>query len=358
MATSDFFRQLLDNLNTALLLVDSRLRIGYLNSAAQTLLEVSESRSLGAPLPELFPAHPELIDELRGTLRNDNPHTYHGLSLHSAGREAQLHVDLVVTPLLDQAEPGLLLEFRPLDNILRITREESLISTGETTQALIRGLAHEIKNPLGGVLGAAQLLERQLDDPAQREYTNIIISESHRLRDLLDRMLGPHRQPRFEALNIHEVVEHVLALVQAEAGSELEIRRDYDPSLPPVRGDRDELVQALLNILRNAVQATEDNIGERIISLCSRVQPQFTIATRLHKLVCQLDIRDNGVGVPAELVDSLFVPMISGRADGTGLGLALSQGIINRHQGIITFGSEPDWSVFTVYIPMEHCNDS
>ena len=358
MATQDFYRQLLDNINTALMLVDTGLRVTYVNSAAQVLLELSESRSVGALISELFPGQDDLVGELANTLQENNPHTNRDISLQSAGRNQQLRVDLVVTPLLEQPQPGLLLEFLPLDRILRITREEGLISSGQTSQALIRGLAHEIKNPLGGVLGAAQLLARQLDDAELQEYTGIIVAEAHRLRDLVDRLLGSHRQPEFRPLNIHEVLEHVYSLVRVEAGVELDLVRDYDPSLPQVNGDRAQLIQALLNVVRNAVQATQGNVGKKIIKLQSRIQRQFTIATRRHKLVCRLDISDNGVGVPAELVNSLFVPMVSGRADGIGLGLAISQSIINNHQGVIEYSREPGWTMFTLYIPVEDANGS
>jgi two-component system nitrogen regulation sensor histidine kinase GlnL len=358
MTSTDFHKQLLDHLSTALVLVDAGLRVRYINSAAQALFELSDSRSEGMRIDQLFPSHDQLFDELQTALQQNNPHTHRDITLTSVSRDEQLHVDLVVTPLMDEPEPSLLLEFHELNRILRITREEGLISAQQTSQALIRGLAHEIKNPLGGVRGAAQLLARELGDSSLEEYTNIIIAEADRLRDLVDRMLGSHRQPELHQLNIHEVLEHVRALVEAEVGSRLTIARDYDPSLPDITGDRSQLIQAVLNIVRNAVQATENQAGERIISLHSRIQRQFTIGTQRHRLVCRVDIKDNGAGVPADFEGSLFVPMISGRADGTGLGLAISQSIINRHQGVIEYSREADWTVFTLYIPMDKTHGS
>ncbi len=359
MTGTDFHKQLLDHLSTALVLVDADLRVRYINSAAQALFELSDSRSEGMRIHQLFPSHEQLFNELQTALQQNNPHTHRDITLTPAGKEEQLHVDLVVTPLMDEPDPGLLLEFQELNRILRITREEGLISSQQTAQALIRGLAHEIKNPLGGVRGAAQLLARELGDSSLEEYTNIIIAEADRLRDLVDRMLGSHRQPELQHLNIHEVLEHVRSLVQAEVGPHLTVVRDYDPSLPDIiTGDRSQLIQAVLNIVRNAIQATEAQEGDRIISLQSRIQRQFTIGTQRHKLVCRIDIKDNGDGVPADLEGSLFVPMISGRANGTGLGLAISQSIINRHQGVIEYSRETDWTVFTLYIPMDDTHGS
>lgn len=267
-------------------------------------------------------------------------------------------MDCSVTPFPEEGSDNsrLILELHPVDRILRINREEGLISSQQNTQALIRGLAHEIKNPLGGLRGAAQLLARELPDPALEEYTRVIIGESDRLRDLVDRMLGSHRQPQFSQLNIHEILEHVRTLLSAEAGPGILFLRDYDPSLPDLRGDRSQLIQAIINIARNAMQATEDNAGDRVISLRTRVQRQFTIGANRYRLVCRVDIGDNGSGIPPELLYSIFIPMVSGRPQGTGLGLAISQSIINQHHGLIECSSEPGRTEFTLYIPLEENN--
>ena len=350
--TGDFYRTLLDNLSTAVMVLDADLRLTFISPAAQALLEISATRGCGSSLAELIPGQPQLLDSLRaGDLA---PRTNRGVELTlSSGHE--LIVDLTVTPVgaPRQAPAQLLLEFHPVDRIVRINREEGLISSQENTQALVRGLAHEIKNPLGGLRGAAQLLARELPDPELEEYTRIIIEESDRLRDLVDRLLGPHRQPQFSELNIHEVLEHVRTLIQAEAGSSITIERDYDPSVPEMRADRGQLIQAILNILRNAMQALEAQPGERVISLRSRIQRQFTIGARRYRLVCRIDITDNGPGIPPELVDSIFIPMVSGRPEGSGLGLSISQSIINHHKGLIECRSEPGCTRFTLYIPLD-----
>ena len=348
----NFHQKLLDNLSTAILVVSPELRVVLISPAAQALLELSESKSVGASLQELFPGQGQLTDSIRPA--ELNPYTNRGLTLTLASGH-ELIVDCTFTPIgSDKGEvTDLILELHPLDRIMRINREEGLISTQENTQALVRGLAHEIKNPLGGLRGAAQLLAKELPDNELQEYTQVIIQESDRLRDLVDRLLGPHRKPQCETLNIHEVLEHVSTLLQAEVGDSVSLLRDYDPSVPDIQGDRTQLIQAVLNIVRNAMQATQANSNERIISVRSRVQRQFTIGVHHYKLVCRVDIIDNGPGVPEHLRDTIFIPMVSGSAEGTGLGLAISQSIINQHKGLIECRSKPGRTRFTLYIPLE-----
>jgi len=354
MSQTEFYKELLESLSTALLVLEPDLRISFISPAAQALLELSESRGLGSTLEELFQGQAALLEGLQDAVQSHSAYTNRGISLRlSSGQE--LTVDCTVTPFpgAESDQARLILELQPVDRIRRINRDEGMISSQETTQAMIRGLAHEIKNPLGGLRGAAQLLARELPDPELEEYTRIIIEESDRLRDLVDRMLGPHRQPQLARLNIHEVLEHIRTLLQAEVGADVTFCRDYDPSLPDVQADRSQLIQAVLNIVRNAMLATVDNEGERRITLRSRVQRQFTIGTQRHRLVCRIDIEDNGSGIPADLLDSIFIPMVSGRADGSGLGLAISQSIINQHRGLIECRSEPGCTVFTLYLPLE-----
>ena len=354
MQDQDFYSQLLDHLSTALLVVGEDLHVAYINSSAQALLECSESRSRQAPVDQLFPGQTVLRQELESARDTGVGYTNRDMTIQMPSGQ-QLHVDLMVTPYHepDGALLGLILEIMPVDRIMRISREENLISSQQNTRALIRGLAHEIKNPLGGVRGAAQLLARELPSAELQEYTNIIIEESDRLRDLVDRLLGPHQRTKPTLLNIHEILEHVRSLLLAEAGDSVQLERDYDPSLPNITGDRAQLIQAVLNIARNAMQATEANSGPRIITLRSRVQRQFTIGQRQHRLVMRLDITDNGPGIAEELKHSLFMPMVSSRADGSGLGLSISQSIIHQHNGLIECSSEPGCTVFTLFIPME-----
>ena len=221
---------------------------------------------------------------------------------------------------------------------------------------MIRGLAHEIKNPLGGIRGAAQLLARELNDPGLNDFTEVIIQEADRLRDLVDRMLGPLKPPEMVDLNIHQVLDRAVQLISAETGGQLKFVRDYDPSIPDIPGDAERLIQAFLNVVRNAMQAVEQvmPLEEGVITLRSRITRQFTIGTHRPGQVCHISVIDNGPGVPPELAESIFYPMISGRANGSGLGLPLSQSIISQHQGLIECESRPGSTAFHIYLPLTH----
>jgi two-component system, NtrC family, nitrogen regulation sensor histidine kinase GlnL len=341
----------LDNISTGVLGLDRALRVRYLNPAAEAQLAISTARVCGLHARHIDSLPPVWLTTLEQALQEKHPIVRRGVDLTLAnGGGGQ--VDLVITPLHEEGPVALVVEVQAVDRLQRISREESLLNAQEATHSLVRGLAHEIKNPLGGVRGAAQLLARALPEGELGEYTEIIIREADRLRDLVDRLLGPNVQPQLETLNVHEVLEHVCRLVRAEAGPSLDLSRDYDPSLPDILGDRTQLVQAVLNIARNALQATSGQ-QERKLSVGSRSQRQFTIGNRRHRLVCRVDIVDNGPGIPEELRHSLFVPMISGRAEGSGLGLAISQSIVNRHGGLLTCDSRPGRTRFSLYLPLE-----
>ncbi len=198
------------------------------------------------------------------------------------------------------------------------------------------------------------MLARELPEARLTEYTRIIIEEADRLRDLVDRMLGSHHPPVFAAVNIHEVLERVLSLIEVESGSAIRIERDYDPSMPDLHGDRDQLLQAVLNIVRNAMQALrESSTPDALITIRTRVQRRFTIGKYHHRLVCRVDVVDNGAGIPSDILGTIFYPMISGRADGTGLGLAISQSIVAQHHGLVECESQPGRTQFSVYLPLE-----
>ncbi len=346
--------QILEGLSTGVITLDAQFRVRYLNSAAQALLEVSRTRSEGAPIEQILLRSDPLIEVLSEARHSGSPCTRRALQLIlDSGQEITL--DVSASPGLEGAGPAMVVEIQPVDRLLKISRDEGMISAHEATRTVIRGLAHEIKNPLGGVRGAAQLLARELKDEGLQEYTGIIIEEADRLRDLVDRMLGPKTHLELAPVNVHEVTEHVRSLILAEAGEELQIRRDYDPSLPDLNGDRAQLIQATLNIVRNAWQATQGQANSSI-TLRTRAQRQFTIGHKRHRLVCRMDVEDNGPGISQALQSTIFVPMITGRAEGTGLGLSISQAIVNRHQGMLDFTSEPGKTVFSMYLPMEVTN--
>ena len=345
----DYHRRMMDSLSVAVLVLDQRLRLLLMNPAAEALFESSFRKTRKLALADLLLGAETFISGLRHSLDSGQPYIERELQLVFP-LERVVTVDCTATPLLERDPPTeLLLELRQVDWRLRISREEHMLAQHHTSRALVRNLAHEIKNPLGGLRGAAQLLERELPDPALREYTRIIIGEADRLRSLVDRMLGPNQLPVRSEVSIHETLERVRGLVAAEAGSGVRIERDYDPSIPALWGDADRLLQAVLNVTRNAVQALG---AEGVIVLRTRVQRQYTIGSKRHKLVARLDVIDNGPGIPPEQQEQIFYPMISGRPNGTGLGLSIAQNIVNQHGGLIECASRPGETVFTLLLPL------
>lgn len=349
--SGDIHKPLLDSLSTAIILVDQDLRLRHLNPAAEALLAISCERTLHEPFIQFFYESAETEKQLKLAAQEANHYTkrHAEWQLLTGGR---ITVDYTVTPFGE--ESGLVIEVQPIDRLLRISREEMLTSSQETTRDLVRGMAHEIKNPLGGIRGAAQLLARELPDSNLQEYTGVIIDEADRLRNLVDRMLGPNQLPQLQPLNIHEVLERVATIIKAESSGTIAIIRDYDPSIPELEADKEQLIQALLNIARNAMQAILEHRTEKPkLRLVTRIQRRHTIGRRHHSLVCRVDIVDNGPGIPDDIVQNIFYPMISGRAEGTGLGLTISQHLIHQHQGLIECHSEPGQTCFSLYLPME-----
>lgn len=314
------------------------------------LFEVSAKKVLGSALEEFLPHNPPLVRALNETLQSRHPLTVRGLRLMLPGPRA-ITVDCTITPLSDEAcGEELLVELTQIDRLLRMARDENLLERQAANRAVMRGLAHEIKNPLGGLRGAAQLLERELPEKSLKEYTRIIIHEADRLRALVDRMIGSQQPPNRQPVNVHEVLEHVRRLILVEVPVGLDIVRDYDPSLPPVMGDRDQLIQALLNLVRNSVEAMEQRGRVRLRTRCER---QFTIGGVRHRLAMRVDVEDNGPGIPEEMQEHIFYPMVTGKPGGTGLGLPIAQDIIHRHGGLIECTSRPGQTVFTIYLPLE-----
>ncbi len=348
-------KTVLDHLNTAVMLFGSDLRLRYLNPAAEMLFQVSSRHVVGQHAKSLLPCPGRKVEHrLNMALRSRHPFTERELNV-SVIDGRTITVNCTVLPLHHfDAEPELLVELYQVDRQLRITREEHLLSQHHATQALIRGLAHEIKNPLGGLRGAAQLLERELHDPGLREYTRIIIDEADRLQSLMNRMIGPNRMPTRAQVNIHTVLEHVRGLILAEYPGGPAVLRDYDPSIPEFTADQDRLIQAFLNIARNAAAAAGKD-GR--VELRTRVLRQFTIGAHRHRLVLRAEVRDDGPGIPEELKDQIFFPMVSGHPGGTGLGLPIAQELINQHGGLIECESRTGDTRFFVYLPLESDHD-
>lgn len=345
----------LDQLTTAVAVLDHELRVQYLNPAAEAFFGTSQQHCIEHPIFELLYLNGSpALEGLADLFTTGQSITKRAAEFRIRdGRE--LVADL--TASLDADRRHLVLELQTINRLLRINRDDHSVHSQETNRQLVRGMAHEIKNPLGGLRGAAQLLERQLDDEGLREYTQIIIEEADRLTSLVDRLLGPNRQLSTDNVNLHESLEHVVRLVDAELPGQIEFIRDYDPSLPDVKADATQLVQALLNIIRNAGQALQ-NTANAQITLRTRAVRQFTIGTTLHRLAAQIDIQDNGPGIPQEMMEHIWFPMISGHADGTGLGLAITQSIVGQHGGVIECTSEPGNTCFSVYLPFADNNET
>lgn len=349
---------LLENLFTAVVLLDGNLCVEYANQAAEQLFATSVAHLVGQPIVSFFEASDPASADLHSALRDQHTCIRRAARLRFHGNGDASTVDYIVTPLAagDGRPRQLLMELQPLDRQMRMHREDSLFTASQASRALVRGMAHEIKNPLAGIRGAAQLLGQSLDGSALSEFTTVIINETDRLGSLVDQMLGPHELPDPGSVNIHRVLERVRVIVQAEAGDALALERDYDPSLPEVWADSDQLVQVVLNIVRNAAQALlEAPAGgpderPRII-LRSRVLRQFTIGAQRHRLVCLIEVEDNGPGIREDLSATLFYPMVTGRASGTGLGLPIAQAIVQRHGGLIECDSQPRHTVFRIMIP-------
>ena len=340
---------LLDHLWTAVLVLDRRSVIERMNSAAEALLDTSMQAACGAPLSALVAAG-ELLDAFDRVLDTGEPLTERALPVTlDTGRTRVVDCSLTPIAAADRA-PAILVEMVPLDRHHQITREERLLTQIAHARNLVRRLGHEIKNPLGGLRGAAQLLQSELPDAALREYTRVIIREADRLTTLVDRMIGPRRPPRMEPVNIHEVTERVRALVNAETPASIVVARDYDPSIPDVAADPELLIQAMLNIARNAVHALGE--GGRIV-LRTRVQRRVSIGARQHRLMCRIDVADDGPGIPDDLVDSMFYPLVSGRGGGAGLGLSIAQSLVYEHGGIIECTSRPGDTTFSILLPMD-----
>ena len=341
----------LELLSTAVLLLDESLHVTYANPAAETMFAQGRNHLVGIAFARALPGNDEFVERLQRALEAEAGFNDNDLLLEVEGYPAHLHC--VTSPIETAGEARLVLEFRELEQQLKIAREAKILEQQEANRELIRNLAHEIKNPLGGIRGAAQLLERELADAEQREFTQVIVKETDRLQSLMNRLLTPSRLPRVESVNIHEVTERVRTLLLAEFPENLEVRRDYDTSLPDLVGDKEQLIQAILNVARNAAQAA----GRRgQVRLVTRIARQVTIARMRHRHAIAVCIEDDGPGVPPELADRIFYPLVSGRDGGTGLGLSLAQSYVSQHQGLIEFESVPGRTRFTILLPVRERN--
>jgi two-component system nitrogen regulation sensor histidine kinase GlnL len=345
--------QAFDLLATPVAVMQGQGRVRFVNAALEDALGLSRRTLHDAYLPDYFVDPQPLIMALSGAQSNEFAALRYEAQLRRLHHDEPLpvHVIVALTDLPDEV----IVELLPVEQQTRQEREERLLDQAQANKELIRNLAHEIKNPLGGIRGSAQLLEMELEDKELTEYTQVIIHEADRLQTLVDRLLAPHRRPHVVGdVNIHEVCERVRALILAEFPRGLKVVRDYDISIPEFRGDREQLIQAVLNIAHNAAQALQERVvqGDAQIMLKTRILRQVTFGKQRYRLALELHVMDNGPGVPDSIKDRIFFPLISGREGGSGLGLTLAQTFVQQHHGLIECDSEPGRTDFKILIPL------
>ncbi len=340
----------LEMLAAAVLLIRSDARVVYVNPAAENLFELSRARFIGQMPQQIFGECAALQNAIAKAVVDGAAYTEQEIELGAAGKQ-RLHLTCTVSPV-EAGEASILVELRHIDQQLKIAREERLLEQQQANRELIRSLAHEIKNPLGGIRGAAQLLERELERPELAEYTQVIIGEADRLQSLVNRLLTPHRLPTYRRTNIHEILVRVRSVAQAEFPG-IRFISDFDISIPEFEADAEQLTQVVLNIVRNAAQAVTADVHEPQIRLETRVARGVTLAKKRHRLAIALSVEDNGPGVPEALRERIFYPLVSGREGGSGLGLTIAQTFVAQHNGTIEWTSEPGRTVFTILLPLE-----
>ncbi len=344
--------QLIHSMKTAVIVVDEPLHVNYINDGGLNILETGLSQAIDRPLDEFFIPDSFNKERFINALKLGEEFTESELQLcFKDGRS--IMVDLQATLLSSDEHRSLLIEILPIDKQRKMSQETQQYAQQMAARELIRGLAHEIKNPLGGIRGAAQLLGKELTDPAHNEFTQMIIDQADRLRTLVDRLLGPNSLPQKRVCNVHEIIEKVRTVISADASYSIHIERDYDPSIPELYADPDMLQQALLNIARNASQALKSAKVERpVIGFRSRIERQCVIKGKRHNLCALISVIDNGPGVPVELKDTLFYPMVTSKQKGSGLGLSIAQTLADHHQGKIDVESFPGYTEFTLHFPI------
>ena len=344
------YQNIIENLTNAVIILDETLKVRYINTSAEVLLDISQRQAELIPFQAILPGEDSLFKSLVKVMKTGHSSLERAIKLYIP-TTGEINVDCAVKVLeLESNKNFILLEFFQLDSQQRISRDESL----HAQQLVVRGLAHEIKNPLGGLRGAAQLLERKLDSDDLKEYTGIIITEADRLQSLMDSMLGPYQKSKVSQVNIHEVLQRVRQLVKTEVDERLSFKADYDPSIPDLEVDLNQLVQVFLNIVRNAVQAM-NGVGNIILK--TRIKRHVTIDDSRYRLAVNIEIVNDGEAIPLSLQESMFYPLVTGRAEGTGLGLYICQSLVHLNGGAISCTSRPGHTVFSVVLPLEQASD-
>ena len=345
-----FYQNIIENLTNAVVILDETLKVRFINSSAEVLFDISQRQAELIPFQAILPGEDSLFKSLVKVMGTGHASFERSIKLYIP-TTGEINVDCALKVLeLESNKNFILMEFFQLDNQQRISRDESL----HAQQLVVRGLAHEIKNPLGGLRGAAQLLERKLDSADLKEYTGIIITEADRLQSLMDSMLGPYQESKTSQVNIHEVLQRVRQLVKTEVDDALSFKADYDPSIPDLEVNLDQLVQVFLNIVRNAVQAT-NGVGNIILK--TRIKRHVTIGDFRYRLAVNIDIIDDGERITLYIQESMIYTLVTGRAEGTGLGLYICQSLVYLNKGAISCSSRPGLTVFSVVFPLEQAND-
>ncbi|MBN2647218.1 MAG: two-component sensor histidine kinase [Thiotrichales bacterium] len=343
---AEFFREVLEGLTTAVIWVDGHQKIAFMNVAAGEIFQLSPNRILGSRWQTLLPNLLESLD-----LASEKKITIHEYVVEQADLD-KVRVSCTISPYEMGTERGWLFELYNTERHHRIVEEDERWHQYEAGNLLVRTLAHEIKNPLAGILGATQLLQRRYKpDEKANDFLDIIAREVQRLKNLVDRMLGPRQSAHKELHNIHELIRYVLQIIEGEKPKNVFIKLDYDPSIPEVLIDFEAMVQALLNLLKNAIQAMHQYGG--LITIKTRVQHKFTLGTQTYPLVAMISITDEGEGIPPEVFDSIFYPMVSSKKEGSGLGLPVAQNVLRQHDGLIVAESMPGKTTFNVYLPLK-----
>ena len=350
---SNLNQSLLSELNTGIIILDLSLKVKFINSSALTILDTTEKTSIGQKIDQLFFETPEGVDAFIESIDQKRSFTKTDAVLNLK-RGTKVLCTYIVHPIMDNNENGLLLEIINKEASSELIERYRMRANQQISQDFVRQLAHEIKNPLSGIRGSAQLLSNKLNNQELREYTDIVIKQTDRLTSLVDNILGPNKKPDFQYQNIHYPIENVLSLIDKESGyGNIKITKDFDPSIPDLYIDSYLIENSILNLTKNARDSLLDSkISSPEINIVTRISHGEIIDGERSSTVCKISVIDNGPGIKEEIKDSIFFPMITGKEKGTGLGLSITQGIISQHKGNIHFSSEPNRTEFFINIPI------
>lgn len=343
------YASLIESLECAVIVIDRQRSIELVNISAETLFRHSRRYLLGQPLAN-FISNKAVDKCIEDCLENGSQYTLREVAIEFDDREALVDMTLSSVTNIDNAHPSILVELTVINRISRFMKEKNQLERQQAFRLMMRGLAHEIKNPLGGIRGAAQLLDRELAEGSQKELTDILIKEADRLTRLVDRVMGSREQLKPQYLNIHEVLEHVLHVVSVKSAEPIVVERFYDPALPEIKVDKEQMIQAVLNVVGNGIEA-QSGLANIRLGFMTQFERFVTLNQKMHRQVLKIKIWDSGPGVPYEIRNSIFDPLVTGRPEGSGLGLSITQEIIQRHNGAVQLESHHGKTCFSIYLP-------